>query len=76
MYATLNDEGTKIEERVEISEEHNIDFNTAVELINTYKHYDLSDYDGISVVQGIESQGNTFSAYSDPRKRGVAAAYE
>ena len=75
MYATLNDEGTKIEERVEMSEEHNIDFNTEVELTKTYKHFNIQEYNRLSVVQGIELQGSTFSAYSDPRKQGVAAAY-
>ena len=50
--------------------------NIKEELNNTYKHYeDFRYYDGISVVQGIELQGSTFCAYSDPRKGGMAAAY-
>ena len=75
MYATLDDK--KIVEEVEMSKEHNID-NIKEELIDTYRHYkNFSDYNvtGISVVQGIELQGSTFCAYSDPRKKGEAAAY-
>ena len=74
MYATLDLNGTKIEERVEMSDEYNINY-IEKELNYTYKHYNFSDYNGTSVVQGIELQGETFCAFSDPRKKGVAAAY-
>ena len=77
MYASLDDNmgGTKIVEYVEKSGEYSLSREIQDELMTTYRHYgNFSEY-GNSVVQGIELQGSTFSAYSDPRKRGVAAAY-
>ena len=75
MYATLDDMGGEtILEKVEKSGEYSLSSEIQEELGSTYRHYDFRDY-GISVVQGIELQGSTFGAYSDPRKRGVAAAY-
>ena len=61
-------------EYVEKSGEYSLSREIQGELMATYRHYGLMDY-RISVVQAIELQGSTFGAYSDPRKRGEAAAY-
>ena len=74
MYATLDNKGETILEIMEMIGKYGLNSEIQEELVTSYKHYNFTNYT-ISVVQGIELQGSTFSAYSDPRKRGVAAAY-
>ena len=73
MFATLDKKGTTIEEEVENSDEHYLSSVMRTELMTTYGHYNINAY-GNSQVQGIALEGSTFYAYSDPRKKGMAAA--
>ena len=77
MYGTLKAEGGReIVERVELQGEHKFGLSQDQQkhLRNDYKHYPFQHY-SISAVQAIQLNGNTFTAFSDPRKSGVAAAY-
>ena len=77
MYATLKAEGGReIVEQVELEGEHKFGLSKDQQehLRNDYKHYPFQHY-SISVVQAIQLNGDTFTAYSDPRKSGVAAAH-
>jgi gamma-glutamyltranspeptidase/glutathione hydrolase/leukotriene-C4 hydrolase len=76
MYGTLKAEGGReIVEQVELEGEHKFGLSKDQQehLRNDYKHYPFQHY-SISVVQAIQLNGDTFTAFSDPRKRGVAAA--